>query len=88
MKAIMDSEAVGTEIAPYTSIAGNAHSGDWKTKRTGIILASSPHKRSDLRGWTIPRMSLRLSGLRLLLFLQSHFAEGIGPRASSGTSPW
>jgi hypothetical protein len=28
--------------------------------------ASSPHERSDMRGWTIPRMSLRLSGLRLL----------------------
>jgi hypothetical protein len=28
--------------------------------------ASSPHERCDMRGWTIPRMSLRSSGLRLL----------------------
>jgi hypothetical protein len=29
--------------------------------------SSSPHERSDMRGWTIPRMSLRSSGLRLLM---------------------
>jgi hypothetical protein len=28
--------------------------------------ASSPHERSDMRGWTSPRMSPRSYGLRLL----------------------